>query len=190
MIKKHKSTVLQVAWHPNSQVLATVCTDFRCRIVSATVPQVDKTPAYEPMASPLDFGAVYAEFNCSGWAIGCAWSPSGKRLCFTGQDSSVQIVTFSDLGQSSMQVVRYPLLPVGSVHFLSDYAIVAAGHDMAPLLFTRSQSDVWSFTSNLDSGKANNNNSKKADTSKIQASRAMFQSKASRGQETSTGNGI
>ncbi len=26
-----------------------------------------------------------------------------------------------------MQVVRYPLLPVGSVHFLSDSAIVAAG---------------------------------------------------------------
>ncbi len=25
------------------------------------------------------------------WAIGCAWSPSGKRLCFTGQDSSVQV---------------------------------------------------------------------------------------------------
>ncbi len=28
--------------------------------------QVDKTPAFEPMASPLDFGAVYAEFNCAG----------------------------------------------------------------------------------------------------------------------------
>ncbi len=26
------------------------------------------------------------------WAIGCTWSPSGKRLCFTGQDSSVQVV--------------------------------------------------------------------------------------------------
>ncbi len=85
-----------------------------------------------------------------------------------------KIVTFSEGGESSIQVVRYPLLPVGSVHFLSDSAIVAAGmhhyhpfvsfmvvykagmetnhylvfcfisgHDMAPLLFSRSTSDTW-----------------------------------------------
>lgn len=41
MIKKHKSTVLSVAWHPNSQLLATGGCDFKCRIFSAFIPEVD-----------------------------------------------------------------------------------------------------------------------------------------------------
>ncbi len=54
-------------------------------------------------------------------------TPESNNNLLTLFLSIFEIVTFSDLGQSSMQVVRYPLLPVGSVHFLSDYAIVAAG---------------------------------------------------------------
>ena len=37
MIKKHKSTVLSVDWHPNSQLVATGCCDFKCRVFSAFV---------------------------------------------------------------------------------------------------------------------------------------------------------
>lgn len=32
--------VQQVAWHPNGLVLATACTDFKCRVVSAIVEEV------------------------------------------------------------------------------------------------------------------------------------------------------
>lgn len=32
--------VQQVAWHPNGLVLATACTDFKCRVVSAVVEEV------------------------------------------------------------------------------------------------------------------------------------------------------
>lgn len=32
--------VQQVAWHPNGIVLATACTDFKCRVVSAVVEEV------------------------------------------------------------------------------------------------------------------------------------------------------
>ena len=42
MIKKHKSTVTKVAWHPNSQLLATGSTDFKCRVFSAYVKQIDE----------------------------------------------------------------------------------------------------------------------------------------------------
>lgn len=48
MIKKHKSTVLSIAWHPNSQLLATGGCDFKCRIFSAAIPDVDPTPDAGP----------------------------------------------------------------------------------------------------------------------------------------------
>jgi len=44
MIKKpHKSTVLSLAWHPNSQLLATGACDFKCRVFSAYIDTVDTT---------------------------------------------------------------------------------------------------------------------------------------------------
>jgi actin related protein 2/3 complex subunit 1A/1B len=42
--RKHKSTVLAVAWHPSSQLLATVATDYVCRVSSAYVEGVDSAP--------------------------------------------------------------------------------------------------------------------------------------------------
>lgn len=39
--KKHASSVTDVAWHPNSLLLATASTDCRCRIYSAFVKGVD-----------------------------------------------------------------------------------------------------------------------------------------------------
>jgi actin related protein 2/3 complex subunit 1A/1B len=185
MIKKHKSTVLKVAWHPNSQVLATVCTDFRCRIVSASLvgEGIDPAPAHEPMQSHLPFGEVYAEFPCTGWALACAWSPDGRQLCFTGHDSSVQVIAFGEGGAQTMQTVRYSLLPSSCAHFLSESTLVTAGHDMAPLLFTRNAAGKWSFSKVLDQG--NSSATKANDQSKIQAARALFQSKTSRGESAS-----
>lgn len=41
MIKKHKSTVNCVAWHPNNQIVATGSSDFRCRVFCAHMENVD-----------------------------------------------------------------------------------------------------------------------------------------------------
>lgn len=40
-IKKHKSTVLGVSWHPSNVLLATASSDFKCRIFSAFIKGVD-----------------------------------------------------------------------------------------------------------------------------------------------------
>lgn len=42
-IKKHKSTVLDLDWHPNNCLLATASSDFKCRVFSAYLKGVDKT---------------------------------------------------------------------------------------------------------------------------------------------------
>ena len=31
MLKGHMSTIVDVAWHPTSPIVATACTDFKCR---------------------------------------------------------------------------------------------------------------------------------------------------------------
>jgi actin related protein 2/3 complex subunit 1A/1B len=41
--KPHKSSVLCVAWHPNSQMLITGGADFKCRLFSAYAPGNDAT---------------------------------------------------------------------------------------------------------------------------------------------------
>lgn len=38
-----RGSVMGVAWHPNSQLLASAGADYKCRIASAYIPQVDET---------------------------------------------------------------------------------------------------------------------------------------------------
>jgi actin related protein 2/3 complex subunit 1A/1B len=73
-------------------------------------------------------------------------------------------------------------LPLNVVTFISERAVVAGGHDMNPLVFTADGSGNWSFLQLLDqkteAAKTN------APTSGVQAARALFQNKTSRGQES------
>ena len=41
VVRKHRSTVLTVAWHPTAPILATGASDFRCRVFWAYVKDVD-----------------------------------------------------------------------------------------------------------------------------------------------------
>lgn len=43
----------------------------------------------------------------------------------------------------SEQRVRYALLPVSSLTFLSEKAVVGGGHDMNPLVFAADSSGQW-----------------------------------------------
>lgn len=106
MIKKHKSTVTSIAWHPNSQLLATGSTDFKCRVFSAYVSDIDPSQDTGPFSNPEAFGEPYIDFSCQGWVHNVAWSPSGDTLCFLGHDSSCHFVTFGQ-GEPIQQAIRY-----------------------------------------------------------------------------------
>lgn len=60
-----------------------------------------------------------------------------------GQDSTIHFVRFDQGGAVSEQRVRYALLPVTSLAFLSEKAVVGGGHDMNPLVFTADPSGQW-----------------------------------------------
>eukprot|EP00614_Pseudopedinella_elastica_P005255 CAMPEP_0172599974 /NCGR_PEP_ID=MMETSP1068-20121228/20103_1 /TAXON_ID=35684 /ORGANISM="Pseudopedinella elastica, Strain CCMP716" /LENGTH=428 /DNA_ID=CAMNT_0013400409 /DNA_START=210 /DNA_END=1496 /DNA_ORIENTATION=- len=164
MIKKHKSAVLCVAWHPNSQFLATGSTDFKCRVFSAYISGPEGKP--DP-AQPADllgkvepFGECYHEFPSNsaansgavGWVTAVAWAPSGSVLAFAAHDSSLGVVTFppasqgvggegSRLGANPPveQLIRFGELPLNSLAFVSEVGLVGAGHGCAPVAFARSK---------------------------------------------------
>lgn len=144
-IKNHKSTVLSVAWHPNSLLIATGSTDFKARVFSAWVKGVDQRPGNTPYGDKLPFGECLAEYDSNGWVHDVAWSPSGNRLVFVGHDSSVSFID----APSNQQRLILSTLPFRSVLFLSENTVVAAGHDCNPAIFNAA-GNGWAFTKFVD----------------------------------------
>ena len=163
--RKHKSTVLAVAWHPSSQVLATVATDYTCRVVAAHVEGVDAARAATPFGALPEAGEVITEFEITrAWVNDVAWSPSGRALAFAGHDSLLHLVTFGS-GEAGplLQTIKCPTLPAMRLTFLSETALVTAGHSMNPELYVCSAGagagagagaaaalPLWTFASYLD----------------------------------------
>ena len=113
-----------------------------------------------------------------GWVNAVAWSPSGKTLCYCGHDSSFHVVNF-DSGTPVIQSIRYNVLPCISVLYTSENCILAAGYDFNPLVF-QSSAGTWKYDRMLEVKKeavATSSNSS------VSAARALFQNKASRGQD-------
>lgn len=197
MIKKHKSTILQVAWHPNSQIIATVSSDRSARVLSAPIPESDtpQTAAaaaniHSPFPNNVAFGDVLpdCEWSVGAWTTAVAWSPSGTRLCFAAQDSCVRIITFgTGVSGGVMSVVRLPMLPLACLKFVSESAVIGGGYDMAPLLISCGPgASEWSLAGKMDGGFSTSRRPSGSD-SKISAARSLFQAKTSRGEASSTG---
>eukprot|EP00005_Dracoamoeba_jomungandri_P003470 CAMPEP_0174260270 /NCGR_PEP_ID=MMETSP0439-20130205/9456_1 /TAXON_ID=0 /ORGANISM="Stereomyxa ramosa, Strain Chinc5" /LENGTH=349 /DNA_ID=CAMNT_0015344483 /DNA_START=22 /DNA_END=1071 /DNA_ORIENTATION=+ len=174
-IKKHKSTVTSVAWHPNSIILATCSSDFKCRLFSAFVSGCDQPSQNSPFPNSDRFGQPLAEYTAYGWVHCAAWSPSGNVLGFVSHDSSITFVTLNGGEQ------RIPLnnLPFRAIVFLDEGSAVAAGHDNNPMLF-KNQGGQWGLVKEIDGGNAK----KVVQTSAASQARQMFENKATMGTDT------
>ncbi|KAJ1428077.1 WD40-repeat-containing domain protein [Ochromonadaceae sp. CCMP2298] len=186
--KKFKSTVLCCAFHPsNGQLLATGCADFKCRVFSTFGTDVDGTNVnpgpFANSTGPLEFGEVYAELSALGWIHAVAWSPSGNTLAYTGHDSSVH---FADLTTAQPNVdlvvrsVRLPDLPLCSMLFVSEVALIGGGHDFNPTIFTLS-GGKWSIFEKVDKGDGKEVVAVSGGT--VSAARELFRNKTIRGQD-------
>ena len=164
MIKKHKSSVLSVDWHPNNQLLATGSCDFRCRVFCAFLPDTDEEQDDGPFTGKLEeepeFGDLICEFLAKGWIESVKWSPSGKRLAFASHDSALSIVDFS--GEDvSQQTIKLQCLPLRDIAFSGEDRILAVGYDFLPYVFEFG-GEEWTLTGDVDEQNGKKKVTKKA----------------------------
>ncbi|KAL7979264.1 hypothetical protein Chor_015288 [Crotalus horridus] len=105
--KPIRSTVLSLDWHPNNVLLAAGSCDFKCRVFSAYIKEVDEKPASTPWGSKMPFGQLMAEFGgtgSGGWVHSVSFSASGNRLAWVSHDSTVSV---ADASKNMIQVSIY-----------------------------------------------------------------------------------
>ena len=163
-------------------VVATACTDFKCRIFSAYLKNVDGKAVSTPWGDNPKFGTCFYEVESSGWVRSVAFSPAGDTLAFCSHNSTVSFVDV--VAGTAPQVVRLSELPVTSLLFLPDGSMVAAGHCYDPLLFART-ANGWAMAGKLVG--------KVAETGKAGGAfanaRNMFQTQTAQGQSTEAREG-
>jgi len=151
-IKKHKSTVLKVDWHPNNVLLATASSDFKCRVFAAFIKGVDQGTPNTPFGSKLVFGEVFAELDQTmGWVQSVQWSPSGNKLAFCGHDSTLCVADVSS-GNPRVETVKFADLPFKDLLWTSEEGIVCVGHDCNPTFFQNKGG--WQLVRKLDASTA------------------------------------
>jgi actin related protein 2/3 complex, subunit 1A/1B len=180
--KKIKSTVTCVSFHPtNGQVLATGSTDFKCRVFSTYSADVDGSDASDvvskPFRKPVEFGEMYCELSATSWINAVAWSPSGNVLAYTSHDSCISFATFTT-GDPVVQSIRFGDLPLMSLMFVAEQALVGAGHEFNPTMYT-CEDGKWAFKKKIDEKKT----ATASAATGVTAARALFQNKTARGQE-------
>ncbi|KAI1293620.1 Actin-related protein 2/3 complex subunit 1A [Halotydeus destructor] len=135
--KQIKSTVTSLDWHPNNSLLACGSTDYKARIYSAYIKEVDKgEPEKTLWGGKMSSGSLIAEFSsCSGssWIHDVSFSPDGNRLAWVSHDSSISVADAT----KNMTVVTHKtrFLPYLTCVWSTVKFIVAAGHDCYPALY-------------------------------------------------------
>jgi len=148
--KPIRSTVLSLDWHPNNILLAASSTDFKSRVFSAYIKEIEAKPEATNWGKKMPFGACMAEFSNGGggWVHSVAFSPSGSKIAWVGHDSSISVAAGAD--SSNVATMKFTHLPFLAVMFLSENTIVAAGHDFIPMTFIHDDDNKLAFLAKLD----------------------------------------
>ena len=184
MIKKHKSSVLDLDWSPNQKYLVTGASDFKCRIFSAFIADIDSAEedAVDALfgAKGTQFGECLAEFDAAkAWVQGVSWSPSGMSIAFTGHGSTL---TFVDLGNNKAeQTIYLKTLPAVQCFFTDDDTLITIGFEHNPTVYKKE--GEWKQNKLLDECKGEE---KKSAGGAASRARNMFQVADSQGKKGNT----
>lgn len=158
--KKHNSSVTSVAWHPDNIFLATTSTDGKCRVFSTFIKGVDTRDTGKSSSQDMKFGEQICQLDLSiTWSFGVKWSPSGNTLAYTGHNSTIYFVE-DVLTSPCAQNVAFRDLPLRDVLFVSERMVIGVGFDCNPMVFTKDDSGLWSFSKFLDERKTTQSSSK------------------------------
>jgi len=135
--KPIRSTVTSIDWHANNVLLACGSTDFKVRIFSAYIKDIEEKPQSTCWGSKMPLGQLMGEWpnsavGAGGWVHDVCFSHNGARLAWVGHDSTITAVD-GETGTSSY--LRTGFLPFLTILWTDVNTIVAAGHQLTPIMF-------------------------------------------------------
>jgi len=151
--KPIRSTVTSLDWHPNNILLACGSTDFKTRVFSAYIKEIEEKPEPTPWGAKMPMGQLMEEFSNSsegggGWVHCVSFSASGNRLAWVGHDSSICVV---DAGRGMAKTtLKTDLLPFLTCTWVTENSILAAGHGCCPMLYFFDDQGKLSVLNKLD----------------------------------------
>ncbi|XP_005992376.1 actin-related protein 2/3 complex subunit 1B-B [Latimeria chalumnae] len=152
--KPIRSTILSLDWHPNNVLLAAGSCDFKCRIFSAYIKEVEEKPSPSQWGSKMPFGELMFESSGSdGWVHSVCFSDAGNRVAWASHDSNLCVADASN--KMAVTSLKTDMLPLLTVTFITENSMVAAGHDCCPMLFTYDSKGTVTFGGKLDLPKQN-----------------------------------
>jgi len=152
--KPLRSTITALDWHPNNVLLAAGSTDFKARVFSGYIKEVDEKPGETPWGSRMPLGQLMAEFSNNtigggGWVHSVSFSSSGNKLAWVGHDSSISVV---DAAKGMLlSTIRTEMLPFLACTWVTENTLIVAGHSCSPLLYSHEDAGKLNFISKLDS---------------------------------------
>jgi len=135
--KPMHSTITSIDWHPNNILIAAGSTDFKVRVFSAFVKDVEPRPSPTEWGAKMPMGYLMQEFTNSssggGWVHAVSFSPDGSKLAWAGHDSTISVADAAN----DMVVLKLKtnLLPMCSMTWIRPNTIAAAGHNCVPYTF-------------------------------------------------------
>jgi len=177
--KPLRSTITTLDWHPNNILLAAGSSDFKVRVFSGYVREIEAKPSATEWGAKMPIGNMMAEFSNSaaggGWIHSVSFSHDGSKLAWVGHDSSINVAD-AGAGMSVMKL-RTSLLPMLTLVWVSPSSLLAAGHDCVPIVFNLDQSGKLSLGGKLEEDK-------KVESGATNNAMKMFQNKDRVGSET------
>jgi len=151
--KPIRSTVTSLDWHPNNVLLACGSTDFKARVFSAYIKEVEEKPEPTPWGSKMPVGQLMGEFTNSttgggGWVHCVSFSASGNRLAWVAHDSRVSVV--DAVKGMTVSTIKTEHLPFLTCTWVTESSILAAGHGCCPMLFCFDDQGKLNFVNKLD----------------------------------------
>jgi len=154
--KPIRSTITTVDWHPNNILLAAGCTDFKVRVFSTYIKEIEAKPSATEWGAKMPFNNLMAEFSNSttggGWIHAVAFNVDGTRLAWVGHDSSIAVADAPN-GMVVMKL-KTNFLPFLTLLWIAPDKILAAGHDCVPVVFPVDASGKVSAGGKLEDGTA------------------------------------
>jgi len=134
--KPIRSTVTSLDWHPNNVLLVAGSTDYKVRVFSAYIKDIEQQPSSTAWGKKMPFSQMMAEFKSSygGWVHSVNFSADGNRICYLGHDSAINVVDVN-IGLNVFKL-KTEFLPFLSCIWISPSSFVVAGHSCVPLVYS------------------------------------------------------